>query len=372
MKTALLHDWLVGIAGGEKVLSALYEIYPSPIFTLLKDEKALRGSLFEKTKIHTSFIQKLPFARSKYRNYLPLFPLAIEQFNLQEFDLIISSSHCVAKGVLTHANQLHICYCHTPLRYGWDLYHAYLKESNLRSGLKGIIAKIFLHYLRIWDHQAAARVDEFIANSQYVALRIKKTYGRTAKVIYPPIDTDFYRLSLKKENYYVTASRMVPYKKMDLIVEAFAQMPDKRLIVIGDGPERKKIEAKAKKNVEFLGYVSDEVLKEFLQTAKAFVFAALEDFGIVPMEAMSCGTPVIAFNRGGIRETLVENQTGLFFQEQTVPSIIRAVQEFEKKQEIFAPLKIRHHALSFSKKRFQQECRAFIEKKYQEFIQGKK
>lgn len=370
MKTAFVCDWLVGIGGGEKALSALYEIYPSPIFTLLSDPKNLQGTFFENKQVRTSFIEKLPFAKKQYRNYLPFFPLAIEQFDMSEYDVVISTSHCVAKGVITGADQFHICYCYTPLRYGWDLYHDYLKETRLRSGLRGIIAKIFLHYLRMWDLGTSSRVDEFVAISKYVAVRIQKTYGRKAKVIYPPVDTDFFKLSTQKENYYVTASRMVPYKKMDLIVEAFAQLPEKKLVVIGDGPDWKKVQAKAAKNIEFLGQTSDEVLREHMQKAKAFVFAAVEDFGIVPIEAMSCGTPVIAFAKGAVKETVIENETGIFFHEQSVPSIVQAVLEFEKKQDTFAPLKIRNHALTFSKKRFKEEFKRFLEEKYASFCKG--
>ncbi|MBF5059042.1 glycosyltransferase family 4 protein [Candidatus Neptunochlamydia vexilliferae] len=357
MKVALVHDWLTTMGGAEKVLEALLEVFPADLFTLVKDPKAVVGTPFEKAK--TSFIQRLPRAKKKYRSYLPFFPIAIEQFDLSGYDLVISSSHAVAKGVLTHADQLHICYCHTPMRYAWDLYQQYLRESKLKSGVKGVIVKVFLHYLRMWDAQAASRVDAYVANSHYVARRIKKLYGEEAAVIYPPVDVDYFGFTDQKEDFYLTASRMVPYKKIDLIVEAFSQMPDKKLVVIGDGPDMEKVKGKAKKNVEILGYQNRETLRSYLQKAKGFVFAALEDFGILPVEAQGCGTPVIAFGKGGALETVIEGETGLFFREQTVPSLIEAIEAFERKS--FDPKRIRAHAETFRKERFKEEFQAFVE-----------
>ncbi|HSW73041.1 MAG TPA: glycosyltransferase [Chlamydiales bacterium] len=362
MKIALVHDWLVSIGGGEKVLEAILQIFPSPIYTLVKDEMKLQRTSFAKSEIISSLIQKLPFAKKAYRNYLPLFPFAIEQFDLSSYDVVLSTSHCAAKGVLTHSDQVHICYCFTPLRYGWDLYHQYIEEAGLKKGVKGFLAKFFIHYLRIWDYQASQRVDAFLAISHYVKRRIKKTYGRSSEVIYPPVDVDYFGLSENKEDFYLTASRMVPYKKMDLIVEAFAAMPDKKLLVIGDGPDKEKIKAKAKKNIEFLGDVTDEEMKSYLQRAKAFVFAAIEDFGIVPIEAMATGTPVIALGKGGCLETVKEGISGLFFPEQTVSSLQEAVMKFEKVQDNFHPKKVRDSVLSFNKERFQKEIKAYVEK----------
>jgi glycosyltransferase involved in cell wall biosynthesis len=368
LKYALIHDWLTTLAGAEKVLEALYEIFPSPIYTLVKDENALKNSIFERTEIHTSFIQRLPFAKRKYRNYLPFFPLAVEQFDLSEYDVIISSSHAVAKGVLTTSNQLHICYCHTPIRYVWDLYHRYLNEAGLSKGIKGVIAKLILHYIRIWDSTTASRVDCFIANSKYIAKRIKKVYGRESVVIYPPVDVDKFEVCTQKENFYLTASRMVPYKRIDLIVEAFSKMPDKRLVVIGNGPDSGKVKRKAGKNVELLGYQPFEVLKYYMRRAKAFIFAAEEDFGIVPVEAQACGTPVIAYGKGGVLETVVEGKTGMFFGEQTVESVVEAIENFEQREDVFDPLEIRKHAEKFSKDRFKKEFRKFVDKKVEEFF----
>jgi glycosyltransferase involved in cell wall biosynthesis len=362
MKTALVHDWLVSPVGGaENTLKEILALYPSPIHTLLWNPKAFQQTPFASAQIRSSFIQKLPWARTHFRTYLPLFPMAIEQFDLSSYDLVISSSHCVAKGVLTHSEQTHICYCHTPMRYAWDLYHDYLREANLRRGLKSAFARFFLHYIRGWDIHSARRVDHFIANSRFVARRIQKLYGREAAVIYPPVDTDFYSLSEKKENYYLISSRLVPYKKIDLIVEAFSQLPDQKLVIIGDGSEANKLRKKATRNVEFLGYQSDAVLRQYMQNAKAFIFAALEDFGIAPIEAMASGTPVIALGRGGTAETVLHEKTGLLFENQTALDIRDAVQKFEKIQGQFEPRSIRKHAALFSAERFRSELRQFVE-----------
>ncbi|NGX63780.1 MAG: GDP-mannose-dependent alpha-(1-6)-phosphatidylinositol monomannoside mannosyltransferase [Candidatus Anoxychlamydiales bacterium] len=358
MKTAIVHDWLVSVAGGEKVLKLMHDLFPSPIYTLLKNPKALKGTFFEDKKIVSSFIEKLPFSTKLYQKYLMFFPFAIEQFDLSEYDVILSSSHCVAKGVLTRFDQLHICYCHTPMRYAWDLYFQYLNESNLKKGIKARLAQIILHYLRMWDITSAKRVDEFIANSKFVANRIEKLYNKEAKVIYPPVDVNYFQPCYEKDDYYLTASRFVPYKKVDLIVEAFSKMKDKKLVVIGDGPDMKKIKSKASKNIEILGYQNDETLKKYLSKAKAFVFAAIEDFGILPVEAMASSTPVIALSKGGVKESVVENKTGIFFNEQNIQSIMNAVEKFEKKD--FDLYKIREHAMKFSEERFKKEFNDFV------------
>lgn len=361
MKTAIVHDWLVSVAGGEKVLKLMHDLFPSPIYTLLQNKEALKNTYFEDKKLFSSFIEKLPFSKKLYQKYLMFFPFAIEQFDLSEYDVILSSSHCVAKGVLTRFDQLHICYCHTPMRYAWDLYFQYLSESNLKKGIKGRLAQIILHYLRQWDTTSATRVDEFIANSKFVANRIEKIYNKKAKVIYPPVDTNYFQPCYEKDDFYLTASRLVPYKKIDLIVEAFSKMSDKKLVVIGDGPDMKKIKSKASKNIEILGYQSDENLKKYLSKAKAFVFAAIEDFGIIPVEAMATATPVIALSRGGVKESLIENKTGLFFKEQNVKNIVDAVQNFEKKD--FDLYEIREHAMKFSEDRFKKEFNDFVMEK---------
>ena len=360
MRSAIVHDWLLTEAGGgEKVLKAIHQLFPSPIFTLVKSVEGLKGSYFEHLDIFSSFLQKFPRAEKKYKSYLPFFPLAIEHFDLSTYDLILSSSHCVAKGVITSPDQTHICYCHTPMRYAWDLMHEYLKQSNLERGIKGFFAKLILHYLRGWDVHSSHRVDHFVANSAYIARRIEKFYNRKAEVIYPPVDLTHFQKENKKGDYYLASSRLVPYKRVDLIVEAFAKMPDKRLIVIGDGPEMKKVRAHAKKNIELLGYQNDEVLKTHMQKAKGFVFAAVEDFGIMPVEAMASGTPVIAFGKGGVLETVVEGETGIFYREQSAPAIMNAIEVFETME--FDASKCRKRAEFFSPDRFNRQFSTFVE-----------
>ncbi len=371
MKKALVHDWFSVYAGAEKCIESFMNIWNDfDIYALIDFLNELDRQTILKGKVaKTSFIQTLPKSKEKYRYYLPLFPMAIEQFDLSDYDIVLSSSHAVAKGVLTHTNQLHISYVHTPIRYAWDLYHQYLIESGLDKGVKGALAKYFLHKIRIWDASTANRVDHYIANSHYIARRIKKIYGKDADVIYPPVDVDKFQLQENKEEFYLTASRMVPYKKIDLIVEAFSHT-DKKLVVIGTGPDMEKIKRKAEKNVELLGYQSDEVMIEMMQKAKAFVFAAEEDFGITPVEAQACGTPVICLGKGGTKETVVDGVTGVHFANQREESLLQAITRFEKIAESFNPIAIREHALQFGRDRFENEIKLFVEKKYEIFKSG--
>ena len=368
MKKALIHDWFSTYAGAEKCVESFtnvwddFEIYG--LIDFLSD--ANRDKILKGKYAHTSFVQKLPSAKKKYRNYLPLFPFAIEQFDLSSYDVVLSSSHAVAKGVLTHSNQLHISYVHTPIRYAWDLYHQYLHESGLNHGLKGILAKYFLYKIRLWDVSTANRVDHYIANSHYIARRIKKAYGKSSDVIYPPVDIDKFALRESKSDFYLTASRMVPYKKIDLIVEAFSQT-DKKLLVIGDGPDMGKIKSKASKNIELLGFADDKTMADLMGQAKAFVFAAEEDFGITPVEAQACGTPVICFGRGGALETVREGISGLYFMEQNIRELLATVDKFEQSYDKFEPIKIRENSLKFSRTRFESEIKSYVEKKYEEF-----
>ncbi len=363
MKTALVHDWLLSAVGGsENCLREIYSLYPSPIYTLCWNGSAFANTELASAEVKASFIERLPWSSKKFRSYLPLFPMAIEQFDLKSYDLILSSSHCVAKGVLCHPEQLHICYCYTPMRYAWDLSLDYLKEAGLEKGVKGAFAKLALHYLRGWDVHSSHRVDHFIAISHFVARRIRRVYGREADVIYPPVNTEFFQPKGKKEEFYLVASRLVSYKKIDLIVEAFNTMPDRKLVVIGDGPEMGKIRKLARSNIELLGYQSDTLLLEMMQKAKAFVFAAIEDFGIVPLEAMSAGTPVIALKKGGVAELVLESETGLFFEEQTIVSIRDAVERFER-IEGWDIAYLRNHALQFSQERFRDEFKKYVEEK---------
>jgi len=361
LKIALIHEWLTVIGGSENVFKEIAFLYPqADIYTLVARNETIDALNLSGHKITTSFIQRLPFAKTKYRSYLPLFPLAIEQFDLSGYDLIISSSHAVAKGVLTNANQIHICYCHSPIRYAWDLHHQYLKETGLDKGIKGFLARYLLHRIRQWDIISINRVDHFIANSKYIGKRIKKVYNRESTVIYPNVATEEFLPVYEKKDYYVTCSRFVPYKKIDLIVEAFAQMPDKKLYVIGDGPDFKKVSKLAKSNVTLLGYQSFDVLKKYISEARAFVFAAEEDFGILPVEAQACGTPVIAYKKGGALESVVENETGIFFKDQTASSIKDAVEWFDVNLSLFNYKKIADHAAGFSTARFKKEFFDFV------------
>jgi glycosyltransferase involved in cell wall biosynthesis len=360
LRVALVHDWLTIIGGSEYVLKEIALLYPdADIYTLVAQDEAIKSLGFQRDKVYTSFIQKLPFAKTSYRNYLPLFPLAIEQFDLSGYDLIISSSHAVAKGVLTHSGQVHVCYCHSPMRYAWDLYHQYMKDMK---GIKGYLVKLVLHRMRQWDFISSNRVDYFISNSNYIGSRIKKIYNRDSVTIYPGVAVQNFEISLKREDFYLTCSRLVPYKKIDLIVRAFSLMPDKKLFVIGDGPEFKKIKKIAAGNVVMLGYQPFEVLKKYLSKSKAFVFAAEEDFGILPVEAQACGTPVIAFGKGGVLETVLENRTGVYFTEQTESSIVKAIDFFENNINLFNPAEISKQASLFSMQRFNQEFSAYLSK----------
>jgi len=375
IKKAIVCDWLVTYAGAERVLEQMLAVYPDAdlfsVVEFLPNNK--KGFILNKT-VKTSFIQNLPFAKSKYRAYLPLMPFAVEQFDLSSYDLIISSSHAVAKGVITGPDQFHICFCHSPMRYAWDLQHQYLRESGLSRGLSGLIVKWFLHKLRIWDMRTANGVDKFIANSHFISRRIFKIYRRNSFTIYPPVYVDhFAPVSNLKEDFYLTASRMVPYKKIDLIVETFSKMlPEKKLVVIGDGPDFNKIQALAGDNVILLGYQKFDVLKDYLTKAKAFVFAAEEDFGITPLEAQASGTPVIAYGKGGALETIVglesDEPSGLFFYEQSKNCLRKAILQFESESNKIKKNNCIKNALRFSDARFRSEFKDFIDSEYHEWI----
>lgn len=368
MKIALVCDWLVTLGGAEKVLKEMLTCFPNAdLFSVIDFLPAAQRRFLLDKDVTTTFIQKLPLAKKKYRSYLPFMPLAIEQLDLSRYDLILSSSHAVAKGILTRPGQLHISYVHSPMRYAWDLQHQYLRESGLSQSLLGYLARYFLHRLRLWDLSSAHRVDYFIANSNFIAKRIEKVYRRKADVIYPAIDVARFTPCLTKENYYLTASRLVPYKRIDLIVESFQAMPDKQLIVIGDGPEMKKIKEKAGANVKIMGYQPDEVLIHHLQKAKAFIFAAEEDFGLLPLEAQACGTPVIAFGKGGTLETVKDlnhpQPTGLFFHEQTTQSLQQAIKQFETDPSAFQPEACVAQAHAFRPDLFRERFKHYVEEK---------
>jgi glycosyltransferase involved in cell wall biosynthesis len=351
MKVAIVHDWLVAPGDAEKVLEQIIECYPdADLFSLvdyLEDRKPLAGK-----PVTTSFIQRLPFARSRYRAYLPLMPLAVEQFDLSGYDLIITSSHALARGVLVGPDQTHVSYVHSPMRYAGDLQHQYLREANLLRGPKSWAVRAMLHYLRGWDADSANGVDHLITNSYSMARRVRKTYRRDAAVIPPPVDVDEFEPRTQKEDFYLSASRMVPYKRVDLIVDAFNATPQRKLIVIGDGPQMASIRAKAAANVTILGAQPFDVFKDYLQRARAFVFAAEDDFSSVPLEAQACGTPVIALGRGGALETVVpvgERQpTGVFFARQTVMAVLDAIDRFERLHKSITPAACRANAERFS------------------------
>lgn len=372
-KIAIVHDWLVTYAGAERVLEHMLQCFPgADIFSVVDFFDSDARKHLQNKKAITTFIQKLPFARTKYRTYLPLMPLAIEQLNLSKYDVIISNSHAVAKGIITGPDQLHISHVCSPMRYAWDLQHQYLEEARLTKGIRSWLARYMLHRMRLWDLRTANGVDEFAAISHFIARRIWKVYRREATVIYPPVDTDYFIPNGTKEDFYLTVSRMVPYKKMDLIVKVFAGMPQKKLVVIGDGPQMQQIQKYKTDNVMLLGYQSSNVIKQYMQKARAFVFAAEEDFGIVPLEAQACGTPVIAYGKGGCLETISGDNphapAGIFFTEQTEESLTDAVKQFENLS--FSVTSCRNNALRFSQENFRRQFIDFVNKAVKNFETG--
>lgn len=372
-RVGIVHDWLPVYAGAERVLEQMIRVFPeSSLYSLIdfipdEQRKFLNGK-----SVETSFIQRLPFAQRGYRYYLPLAPLAIEQFDLSDYRVVVSSSYAVAKGVLTRSDQLHISYVHSPLRYAWDLYHDYLSESGLATGPRGLLVRLVLHYMRLYDVSTAPRVDVYVANSHHVARRIWETYRRRAYVLHPPVDIDRFDLKTDKDNFYLTLSRLVPYKRVDLIVRAFAEMPERELVVIGDGPEYDKISRLAGPNVSMLGYQPNEAVKYYMENARAFVFAAEEDFGIVPVEAQACGTPVIAYGRGGATESVVPDETGVFFHQQTKEAIQSAIDKFEVVRSELDPKAIRDNAKKFAAPVFRSAFSRLVDTAYSEFVEGKR
>jgi glycosyltransferase involved in cell wall biosynthesis len=371
MKVAVVHDWLVTYAGAERVLEQMLAVYPkADVFSLIDFVPPAEREFLGGRTVHTSFLQRIPGMARRYRSFLPLMPLAIEQLDLSKYDLVLSSSYAVAKGVLTGPDQLHLCLCHSPMRYAWDLQNQYLRETGLDRGIRGALARLMLHRMRLWDVRSATGVDGFIAISRYIARRIWKAYRRKSTVIYPPVDVDAFTPAGPKEDFYVTASRMVPYKRMDLIVEAFATMPQRKLVVIGDGPEARRIRSRGAPNVEFLGQQPFDVLRDRLRRARAFVFAAEEDFGIAPLEAQACATPVLAFGKGGVLETVRgledDSPTGVFFPEQTVPSLVDAVERFEREEGRIDADACRQNALRFSAGRFRTQLDAYVQHRWRQ------
>ena len=365
-RIAIVHDWLPVYGGAERVLEQMLKVYPdADVFSLIDALDEDNRKFLNGKPVKTSFVQKLPGGKKYYRHCFPLMPLAIEQFDFSGYDMVITSSYAFAKGIITGPRQLHLCYCHSPIRYAWDLQTQYLKESKMDRGLMTWFVRSMLHMIRMWDSRTAAGVDAFMANSRFIARRIEKVYRRDASVVYPPVNIERFEMCSEKEDFYVTASRMVPYKRMDLIIQAFNGMPDRQLVVMGDGPELPKLRRLASANVKVLGWQPQEVLKSKLQRAKGFLFAGEEDFGIILLEAQASGTPVIAYGRGGALETVVENQTGLFFGEQTIESLQNAIAEFESRK--WDAVMCRENAERFSAKIFRERFQKFVEGEWARF-----
>ena len=374
MKIAIVHEWLTTLGGSELVLREMLRLFPdASVFTLIDkmapDDRAFVGV----QKLTTSFLDAIPGVGTRYRSLLPLYPAAIRSLDVTSFDVVISSSHSVAKNVRTRDGQLHITYCHSPMRYAWDLREQYLREAGLSTGIRGFMARALLDSLRRWDRIRSADVDVFVTNSRYVADRIQRAYDRSPTVIYPPVDVDFFMPGPGDDSlgeYYATVSRFVPYKRVDLIARAFAHLPDRKLVIVGDGPDADKVRAAAGDNVVLLGRASRERVRTVLRGARAFLFAAEEDFGIAPVEAQACGAPVIAFGRGGALETVIAtddpSRTGIFFPEQTPESIAGAVREFERASSISRD-SCRANAERFSEARFRREFGALVAREWKRF-----
>jgi glycosyltransferase involved in cell wall biosynthesis len=365
VRIAVIHDWLGPMTGAERVLDHILRVYPgADVYTAIDFLPAQHRHVLHGSRVITSFIQKLPRARTKYWNYIPVMPLAFERFDLSGYDVIVSNSHTVAKGVVATADQVHVCYLETPMRFAWDLEEYYLDQFGVH-GLKRLFARSVLRALRSWDVRSAVRVHEFVAVSQFVAQRCESFYGRKAAVVYPPVDVEFFTpVEVRREGYLV-ASRLTPFKHVDLIVEAFRDMPDRSLTVIGDGPDRKKILARCTSNITFLGYQPDEVLRDHMQRARAFLFSAPEDFGIVMAEAQSCGTPVIALGVGGACEIVrgldADVPTGVLFDVATPAAVRDAVMCFENRASSFTPSACRTNALRFAPRLFREGLKSQVE-----------
>jgi len=362
MKVAIVHEWLDSYAGSERVVEQLLAEWPDADLFVICDfmPESERGFLRGKTA-RTSFIQRLPFARKHFRKYLGLMPIAIEQFDMSGYDLVLSSSHAVAKGVLTGPGQLHVSYVHSPMRYAWDLQHQYLREARMEHGLKGAYTRHLLHKLRIWDRASAMNPDVVVANSTYIGERIRKAWRRDSITVHPPVDVDRFALKQDKQDFFLVASRMVPYKRIELIAEAFRRMPGRRLVVVGDGPNAPMVReaAAGAPNIDFRGRVATPELVQLTQDARACVFAAEEDFGIATVEAQACGTPVIAFGKGGARDIVIPGQTGSFFDTQSADAIIAAVEAFDGLT--IAPAACRANAERFSHAAFRAAMRRVVE-----------
>jgi glycosyltransferase involved in cell wall biosynthesis len=334
-RVAVVHEWLIDYAGSERVLAAILRRFPrAEVFTLVDRLPAADRAMLAGRKVHTSFLQRLPRLPGSLKFAMPLMPLAVEQFDLSGFDLVVSSSHAVAKGVIVPPDALHLCYCHSPMRYAWDLQATYLRTERLDRGLRGLAARAMLHRLRLWDHRSAAGVDAFAANSAFVARRILKAYRRDATVVPPPVELPRLDPRPREPDLYVTVSRLIGYKRVDLLVEAFRSLPGRRLVVVGTGPEAARLRASAPPNVSFAGFLPDAAMHDVVARARAFLFAAIEDFGISPVEALALGTPVVALRRGGTAETVVDldrpRPTGVLYDEQSPQAVVDAIERLER------------------------------------------
>lgn len=363
MKIAIAHDWLTNMGGAEKVVINFTELYPNaPVYTTVYNQENLDSEL-QNIDVRTTFLQKIKGANKKHQNLLPLMPMAWEQLDFNGYDVVLSSSSSCAKGLVTSPDTMHVCYCHTPMRYAWEFYNEYMEREKI-SLLKSKLIPIIMNYIRIWDVTSANRVDYFIANSENVAKRIRKHYRREAVVIHPPVRASYFNISEIDEDYFLMVSRLVPYKRVDLAVEAFNEL-GLPLVVIGGGPQEDYLKSIAKDNVKILGRQSDEVIKEHYANCRAFIFPGEEDFGITPLEAQASGRPVIAFGKGGALETVVDGKTGLFFERQTKEDLIQAVEKFQKMT--FDKQEIREHALKFDEEVFKKKIEGFINEKFKEF-----
>ncbi len=358
LRVAIVHEWLEHRAGSERVFEELLGIYPqADLFSLVDFLPPGQGRAWLGGRhVQTSILQRLPLARHSFRYYLPLMPLLVEQFDLSSYDLVISSSHAVAKGVLTRPDQVHVSYVHTPFRYAWDLTHTYLRSLG---PVQRLMAKPVLHYLRLWDVLSAGRPDVIVANSRHVAARIRKEWRRSATVVHPPVDIARFRHDRPRNERFITISRLVPYKRVDLLIEAFNQLA-LPLDIVGEGSERRRLQRLAGSTIRLLGHLEDADLTSRLECARAFVFAAEEDFGIAPVEAMACGTPVIAWSRGGCSETVIHGITGILYEQQDVAAICAAVREFISGRMALDPSHIARHAAGFSVDRFAEAMKRLV------------
>lgn len=357
-KIAIVCDWLTNMGGAEKVIYSLHKLFPeAPIFTTLYDAKRVHG--FEEATIYSSFLQRIPLSQKKHQIFLNMMPLAIESLNLNDYDIVISSSHSVAKGIITKPETLHVSYCHTPMRYAWEHWELESRLQQFPRVFHETIKKK-IHKLRMWDRLTADRVDHFIVNSKYVGKRVQKYYRRNSDVIHPPVNVDQFKIAKKTNDYFLMVGRMIPYKRFDLVIEAFNRN-GKKLLIAGTGPEESKLMKMAKANVEFLGRVTDGQLKELYSHCQALIFPQLEDFGITPLECMASGRPVIAYGHGGALETVLDGKTGLHFEEQSVDSLSKALNTFESKK--WNSEDIAKHAKKFSEIRFHKEITDFLTSK---------